>query len=133
MTRELNIHILRVYERTKRTTGMCYLVDRLWPRGTKKSDLNLDGWPKGVAPSDALRQWFRHDPTHWNQFVDRYFAQLDEKPDIWRPLLDAARTTEGVTLLFAARDAEHSNAAALRRYLEVQHRKMNEEYHEPRD
>ena len=28
-----------------------FLVDRLWPRGVKKTDLPLTGWPKELTPS----------------------------------------------------------------------------------
>jgi uncharacterized protein YeaO (DUF488 family) len=93
------------------------LVDRLWPRGVKKQSLRLAGWLKEVAPSDALRKWFAHDPAKWQEFQRRYFAQLEENPKGWQPILRAAR--EGrVTLLFSAKDTEHNNAVALQTFLE---------------
>jgi uncharacterized protein YeaO (DUF488 family) len=70
-----------------------------------------------VAPSDALRRWFRHDPKKWDEFRHRYFAELDGKPESWHPLLEAARKNT-VTLLYSARDREHNNAVALKSYLE---------------
>ncbi len=92
-------------------------MDRLWPRGVKKEALRLHGWLKEVAPSDELRRWFGHDPAKWEEFQERYFAELEAQPDAWQPLLEAAR--EGtVTLLFSARDAKHNNAVALRSFLE---------------
>jgi uncharacterized protein YeaO (DUF488 family) len=92
------------------------LVDRLWPRGVKKEALRLDGWVRDVAPSDALRRWFNHDPARWDGFRTRYFSELDHRPDALKPILDAARKAP-VTLLFAAKDTEHNNAVALRDYL----------------
>ncbi|GAA3738505.1 uncharacterized protein YeaO (DUF488 family) [Spinactinospora alkalitolerans] len=94
-----------------------FLVDGMWPRGVRKADLPLDGWPKGLAPSRELRTWFGHDPDRWDGFRERYRAELDALgADALAPLLDAAR--EGpVTLLYAARDTEHNNAAALREHL----------------
>lgn len=90
---------------------------RLWPRGIKKESLPLDGWLKDVAPSDALRRWFKHDPQKWREFRRRYVAELNSKPESWRPLLDVAR--HGVlTLLYSARDEEHNNALVLKEYLE---------------
>jgi uncharacterized protein YeaO (DUF488 family) len=121
-TGRLTIRVQRVYEHRGRPAGACFLVDRLWPRGVKKSAIQLDGWLKDVAPSDSLRRWYGHDPERWDEFVERYFAELDAKPDAWRPLLDAARAPEGVTLLFAKRDIERNNAVALKRYLELRHR-----------
>ena len=76
----------------------------------------MSGWLKDLAPSDGLRQWFDHDPARWTEFERRYFAELEEKPEIVRPLLEAARRGR-VTLLFGARDLEHNNAVALKAYL----------------
>ena len=45
--------------------GFRVLVDRLWPRGIKKEDAQMDCWLKEVAPSTALRKWFAHDPEKW--------------------------------------------------------------------
>ncbi len=114
----LRVRTKRAYDPPGADDGARFLVDRLWPRGVRKSALKLDGWLKDVAPSDRLRKWFGHDPERWEGFLERYFAELDEKPDALRPLLDAARSRHGVTLLFAARDAERNNAAALKRFLE---------------
>lgn len=110
------IQVKRVYEKPAKSDGVRFLVDRLWPRGVKKGALQLDGWVKEVAPSDALRRWFGHTPEKWTVFQKRYFAELDQKREAWEPILEAARRGN-VTLLFGARDAEHNNAVALRDYL----------------
>jgi uncharacterized protein YeaO (DUF488 family) len=96
---------------------MRFLVERLWPRGMKKAAMCLDDWLKDVAPSHGLRHWFAHDPTKWEVFQHRYFTELDSKPEVWRPLLEAAQQGT-VSLLYSARDREHNNAVALQRYLE---------------
>lgn len=113
------IQIKRVYDPAGPDDGLCYLVDRLWPRGIKKDALQIDDWLKDVAPSDELRRWFRHEPAKWEEFQKRYFAELDAQPAGWQPLVEAA-TTGKVTLLYAARDPEHNNAHALKRFLEEQ-------------
>lgn len=111
------IKVKRVYDPPSKEDGKRYLVDRLWPRGIKKEALQLEGWLKEVAPSDELRQWFGHDPAKWEAFQRRYFAELEAKPEVWRPLLEAARTGT-ITLLFSARDEQHNNAVALKAFLE---------------
>ena len=111
------IRIKRAYEEAAPEDGRRFLVDRLWPRGIKKEALPLDGWLKEVAPSDELRRWFGHEPERWAEFQRRYAAELDAQPESWQPLLEAARQGD-VTLVYAARDEEHNNAAALRSYLE---------------
>jgi uncharacterized protein YeaO (DUF488 family) len=97
--------------------GARFLVDRLWPRGVKKTDLRLDAWFKEVAPSAALRSWFGHDPEKWTEFRRRYFAELDSHPETLLPIREAMRRGP-VTLVYDARDEEHNNAVALKEYLE---------------
>ena len=49
------ITIVRAYEIGSKKSAYRILVDRLWPRGLKKEDLQLDEWAKGLAPSTKLR------------------------------------------------------------------------------
>jgi uncharacterized protein YeaO (DUF488 family) len=112
----------RVYDEAEASDGTRFLVDRLWPRGVKKTHLPLDGWLKEAAPSDRLREWFGHDPQKWNEFRRRYFAELRANPETWAAILDKARDSN-VTLLYGARDPEHNNAAALRDFLNVRLRR----------
>jgi uncharacterized protein YeaO (DUF488 family) len=94
-----------------------YLMDHLWPRGLKKEALQVEAWIKTVSPSNDLRNWFDHDPAKWAAFQRRYFAELDRKPDAWKPLLAAAREKD-ITLVYSTRDTEHNNVVALQQYLE---------------
>jgi len=112
----VSIQTKRVYEKAGEADGARFLVERLWPRGMKKAALQMDDWLKEVAPSDALRKWFAHDPKKWTEFQRRYCAELDAHPDTWLPLMAAARKGD-VTLLYSAHDTEHNNAAVLQAYL----------------
>ena len=107
--------IKRVYEPPSKRDGLRVLVDRLWPRGLKKSDAALDHWFKEVGPSTALRQWFGHDPAHWPQFRRRYRAELAKNPALeeLRALVNRRR----VTLLYGAKDDKHNQAVVLAEYL----------------
>lgn len=68
-------------------------------------------------PSDALRDWFGHDPARWAEFTERYAKELDANPEAVQALRD--RLAKGrVTLVYAARDTVHNNAVALKAYLE---------------
>ncbi|MDQ3829852.1 MAG: DUF488 family protein [Candidatus Tectomicrobia bacterium] len=111
------IQVKRVYDRPEPADGARFLVERLWPRGVKKTALPLSGWLKEVAPSDALRRWFGHDPAKWEEFQRRYFAELDSRPEAWHAILEAARRGH-VTFLYSARDTEHNNAVALKTSVE---------------
>ena len=121
------IRVKRVYDQLVPDDGSRFLVDRLWPRGIRKENLPMDGWLKDVAPSDALRRWFGHDPARWEEFCRRYDAELEAGSESWRPLLDMARKQD-ITLLYSAHDTEHNNAVALRLFLE---RKLDGEIRPP--
>jgi uncharacterized protein YeaO (DUF488 family) len=112
------IYTERVYLQSTHEGGKRFLVDRLWPRGIKKDKLRYDAWFKAVAPSDGLRSWFKHDPNKWDEFKRRYFAELDQKTDVWKPIFDVARK-HNVILLYSAKDEIHNNAVALKAYLET--------------
>ena len=78
--------------------------------------MRSDPWLPEAAPSTALRKWFGHDPSKWETFRERYFAELDERPEVVGLLLEKARQRP-LTLLFSAHDAEHDQAVLLREYL----------------
>ena len=111
------IQLKRAYDHAASDDGTRFLIERLWPRGVKKTSLPLDGWLKDVAPSTALRQWFGHDPEKWSAFRKRYFAELDSHAEAWEPILQKSRRGR-VTLIYSSHDTEHNNAVALRDYLE---------------
>jgi len=119
------IRLKRVYEVEDPSDGVRYLVERLWPRGMKKTALRIDGWLKDAAPGTELRKWFGHDPAKWASFRKKYSAELDREPHAWEPIREAARRGT-VTLLYSSHDSEHNNAVALKDYVE---RKMGAQAH----
>ena len=112
----------RAYDRAALKDGRRFLVERLWPRGIRKTELPIDDWFKDVAPTAELRKWFSHDPAKWREFQRRYRAELQQHPQLWKPLLDAARQGT-ITLVFSSHDVEHNNAVVLKEFLESQLRK----------
>lgn len=98
--------------------GYRVLVDRLWPRGVKKDEASLDEWAKDVAPSTALRRWYGHDVSKFDEFTSRYQQELAAEPAsvVVERLVRAARD-QRVVLLTATRDLEHSGAAVLHQHL----------------
>lgn len=111
------IHLKRVYDKSDPGDGKRFLVERLSPRGIKKSEVHFDAWPKDVGPSTALRKWFGHDPKKWNEFRERYFHELEKNSDAWKEIQSAAQSGE-VTLIYSSHDTEHNNAVALKEFLE---------------
>jgi uncharacterized protein YeaO (DUF488 family) len=66
-----------------------------------------------------LRKWYGHDVARWEEFRQRYRTELENNPEAWMPILEAAR--EGnVTLLYSARDTEHNSARVLKEFLQEQ-------------
>jgi uncharacterized protein YeaO (DUF488 family) len=117
MMKHVRIGVARAYDPPGDDDGARYLVDRVWPRGIRKDALRIEQWLRDVAPSNELRRWFGHDPQRWDDFVERYRAELDANRAAWEPLLEAA--SQGpITLVYGARDPEHNQAVALRDYLE---------------
>lgn len=113
------IRIKRIYDRPDPSDCVRILVDRLWPRGMTRGEARIDEWRKDLAPTNALRKWFDHDPRKWEEFRLRYRNELDAagKADELEDLAERART-ETVTFLYAARDEMRNNAVALKKILE---------------
>ncbi|MCU7695073.1 DUF488 domain-containing protein [Haoranjiania flava] len=106
------IQIKRVYEQAENNDGYRVLVDRLWPRGMKKSEVSADEWLKDIAPSASLRQWFNHDPAKWKEFKKRYKAELKNN-EATKRLKQIIKEQPVVTLVYAAKDTIHNQAAVL--------------------
>lgn len=111
------IQLKRAYDPPAKSDGYRALVDALWPRGVAKAELAAE-WHKELAPSAALRKWYGHDVAHWPEFRKRYLAELADpaRQDSLAALLRSGGRGP-LTLVYAARDTEHNNAAVLREAL----------------
>ena len=108
------VAIKRAYEAASPEDGYRVLVDGLWPRGVTKPQLKIDAWMRDIAPSVGLRKWYSHKPEKWEEFRNKYGQELSQPPRkaLLDELIDRARKGR-VTLVFAARDVERSNAAVI--------------------
>jgi Uncharacterized conserved protein len=106
------IYLKRVYEKVDIRDGTRILIDKLWPRGVRRSTSNIDLWLKEVGPSDDLRKWFAHEKDKWPEFRRRYEQELKKNP-AFEKLVDIALSTDPITLLYAASDKEHNNGVVL--------------------
>jgi len=107
--------IKRVYEPAAAADGIRVLVDRLWPRGMKKSAAELAFWMKDLAPSPRLRLWFDHRPERFAEFSHRYRAELKGNSQLLE--LRKLGKSKRVTLLYGARDPGVNHAVVLQRVL----------------
>ena len=99
----MSVRVRRVYEPPEPDDGVRVLVDRLWPRGLAKDAARVDEWPKGLTPSTELRRWYHADEGSFEEFRERYEAELAGKGP--------------VTLLTASRQPDRSHAEVLARLL----------------
>lgn len=116
------IKLKRVYDPPAKEDGTRFLVERLWPRGIKKTDLKIDAWLKEAAPSTVLRKWFSHDPEKWLEFQKKYSSELDKNPESWEPIMEALKKGI-VTLIYSSHDTEQNNAVCLKKYLDKKKKK----------
>jgi uncharacterized protein YeaO (DUF488 family) len=112
------VYLKRVYEEPEERDGRRVLVERLWPRGISRERARIDLWLKEVAPSDALRRWFAHDPERFAEFCRRYRDELERGSGAAALEELRALARQGpLTLIYSARDSEHNNAVVLRALL----------------
>lgn len=110
------INIKRVYEPAAAADGYRVLIDNLWPRGVSRANSKIDLWLKEIAPSDALRKWFGHEPAKWPEFRKRYVKELENNPEPVGVLAAKAKSAS-ITLLYAAKEERYNNAVALKAWL----------------
>jgi uncharacterized protein YeaO (DUF488 family) len=112
------INVKRAYEKASPKDGARVLVDRLWPRGIKKSDAKLKAWLRDLAPSDALRRWFheKNQPEFFPEFRKRYLHELTRTTaaSALNDLYSLARAHSTVTLIYGSKNDEQNNATVLR-------------------
>lgn len=110
----MSVRLRRAYEAPGSDDGVRILVDRVWPRGRTREALRIDRWMREIAPSDALRRWFGHDPTRWEEFRVRYRRELAEpqRSALLDELVALARAGR-LTIVAGARDVEHSQARVI--------------------
>ena len=112
------IKLKRIYEKPLKEDGFRILVERLWPRGFTKERAAINLWLKDIAPSSELRKWFGHDPARWEEFRNRYWAELTEKKELSASLKQKSKQGT-VTLIYSSSDEKHNSAVALKMFLET--------------
>ena len=108
----------RTYDKPQAGDGLRILVDRIWPRGLKKTEFKMDLWQKDISPSSLLRKWFNHDESKWDEFKNRYNNDLQDKKEPIGLLLEKAEKGT-ITLLYSSKEDRYNNAIALKEYLKA--------------
>lgn len=105
------------YKHAKPQGSYAVLVDRIWPRGVSKEQLQLDEWARHLAPSTALRKWYAHDADKWPEFSCRYRKELEPLQAELQRLKEVSRHKR-LILLYGARDTQHNQAVVLKDLLQ---------------
>jgi uncharacterized protein YeaO (DUF488 family) len=115
----MDIRLSRVYAPSDQV-GYRVLVDRLWPRGIRKGQLDFDEWCKDVAPSSELRTAFHSGELEFEQFADLYRQELEES-EAPTALLErfASSGRRVLVLLFGTKNEEQNHAQVLADHLAV--------------
>lgn len=112
---KVSVALKRVYDEPSPADGTRVLVERLWPRGFTRERARVDVWLKEITPGRELHNWYGHDPRKFAEFRRRYEAELaSEAGQAALGKLRELAKKGPVTLVFAARDWQHSNAVVLR-------------------
>ncbi|MCL2002047.1 DUF488 family protein [Candidatus Saccharibacteria bacterium] len=112
-----HIQLKRIYEPYAPSDGYRVLVDRLWPRGVAKDEAKIDFWAKDIAPTTELREDFHSGHEDWPHFEHDYHGELAKNP-AFADFVQQIEHEKTVTLLFAAKDTEHTHAKIILAALE---------------
>jgi uncharacterized protein YeaO (DUF488 family) len=106
-----------INEEPKPDDGRRILVDRpstQMPNSAEEA--RFDQWMKDVLPSQELLNWFADVAERWTEFRERYWAELDAKPELIEHLVRLGSEQE-VTLLYVCGSRDRNTAICLRDYL----------------
>lgn len=118
MTDQVQIKVKSIYAAVEAADGFRVLVDDHLPPDLPQAAAQYDLWLGQIAPSRRLQKWYRDDRARWDQFLESYFAELDDHGEEALLQLFNRTTADRITLLFVAKDARYNTAVALKMYLE---------------
>lgn len=95
--------------------GTRILVDHIWPRGFKYK-ICTGCEPRKSLPVTACENGYNHKPDTWTEFKERYFAELDEKPQAVGEITSLLK--ENLTiLLYSGQDKRRQSSPRTTRIL----------------
>lgn len=106
----------RIYEKAEKQDGFRILVDRLWPRGMKKEDAQMDLWAKEIAPSTELRKSYHSKEIDFAEFKKKYLKELNDNSET-EAFLNQIKKHETITLMTSVKDITISEVPVLKSFL----------------
>ena len=116
MMAHARIRTRRVYDPASRADGTRVLIMRLWPRGIRKSRVDL--WLRELGPVVELLRAFRGGQVDWTEYRRRYLAGL-RHAEAQAQVAEVRRLARAgtVTLLCGCPDERRCHRTLLRAYL----------------
>lgn len=113
----MTIRSKRIYDEVSDADGKRILVDRLWPRGIKKENAQIDWWAKEITPSNELRKWYHEDiENRWEEFQQKYQTELQNSTTQLAELHQIVEKND-VTLVTAAKNQGRNHVDVLMAFL----------------
>ncbi len=113
----MSINVKNVNESKGMHDGIRILVDEHMPEGNDEYSLNVDLWPKELAPSESLCSTYKGHPEKWDDFVKAYYKELDSERDVWINAIVRMARKSAITLLYTCGSPAHNIAVVIRDYI----------------
>lgn len=110
------IKLKRAYDKKDPGDGYRILVERLWPRGIKKENLNYSWWPKEIAPTTELRKWYNHDINKFDEFKKKYIEELNNNSlkEKFLATIERQIKKDNVTFIYSSKENKYKSANVLK-------------------
>ena len=108
-----------VYDKPSPTDGKRILVMRFWPRGVRKTTIDL--WIKDVGTSPELIKAWKGGKLSWPEYEKRYYHDMKGEVQKERVKEIAGYAREGpITLLCTDKDPNRCHRSLLKKLVEAE-------------
>jgi uncharacterized protein YeaO (DUF488 family) len=111
-----NVRLKRIYDPPDPADGYRVLTTRYWPRGVPKAA--ADEYSIKTSPSRELLRAFKHEGLPWQQYVNRYLAEMqDEEARSAISRLATIAQSRTITLMCICEDGDRCHRKLLKELL----------------
>lgn len=107
-----------IYDEPDKSDGKRILVMKIWPRGIKKSKMQLDAWMKELGTDRELIKKWKSGKITWGEFSREYRKGLRaHRAELLMLAKESKRRR--ITLLCSCKDEKHCHRYLLRKAIEA--------------
>ena len=124
-----------LYDPPDLSDGERVLVTRFWPRGTSQARLCIAEWMKVLAPSATLLSDWKDGRISWDEYEDRYRAEMASQRAVIATLAFRARYCTVTLLCYEREEDPHCHRYLLKKLIVAAQTKHRSGSHkqEPQD